>query len=122
MSRDIRVLVCGGRDFDNQSEVNYWLEGLNCNGSRIIQVIAGAARGADTLAVRWAKSEHIPVREFPADWKKHGKAAGFIRNRQMLVQGHPDVVVAFPGGKGTAMMVQLAEDAGVRVIRAGWRP
>lgn len=112
----MRVLVCGGRDYDNQSEVEYQMQAIN-DASPITHVIAGAARGADTLAVMWAKDEHIKVTEFPANWAKHGKAAGYIRNRQMLEQGNPELVVAFPGGRGTAMMCKLAEDAGVRVIR-----
>lgn len=114
----MKVLVCGGRDYANESEVDYQLGELNCNGRKITKVIAGAARGADTLAVRWARDEGIPVQEFPANWNRHGKAAGYIRNAEMLAQGKPDVVLAFPGGKGTAMMIKLAEGAGVPVIRA----
>ena len=53
---------------------------------------------------------------FPAEWKKHGKAAGPIRNRKMLQDGKPDLVLAFPGGRGTANMVELATDAGIRVM------
>jgi hypothetical protein len=112
----MRVLVCGGRDYANQSEVEYQLGGIHGE-TPITHVIAGAASGADTLAVMWAKDEHIKVTEFPANWKKHGKAAGYIRNKQMLDQGNPELVVAFPGGRGTEMMCKLAEDAGVRVIR-----
>lgn len=112
----MRVLVCGGRNYDNQSEVEFHLGCIHAE-TPIKHVIAGAARGADTLAVLWARGEHIKVTEFPANWKKHGKAAGYIRNRQMLEQGNPDLVVAFPGGRGTEMMCQLAQDAGVRVIR-----
>lgn len=55
-------------------------------------------------------------KEFPADWDKYGKRAGYLRNVQMLDEGKPDLVVAFPGGKGTAMMVKLAKERGVRVI------
>jgi len=52
---------------------------------------------------------------FPADWSRHGKSAGPIRNRQMLIEGRPDIVVAFPGGKGTANMIKQAVEAGVKV-------
>ena len=59
------------------------------------------------------------MRIFPADWIRHGRAAGPIRNEQMLREGCPDLVVAFhddPGlGRGTADMVRRALAAGVPV-------
>jgi hypothetical protein len=78
-------------------------------------IIHGAAKGADTLAGRWAKEFNIPVLVFPADWKKYGRRAGPIRNAQMLSEGKPNLVVAFPGGRGTANMVGLSQKAGVPV-------
>lgn len=74
-------------------------------------VIEGEARGADTLARAWAHSMKIRVEPFPADWKKYGKAAGFMRNQKMLDDGRPDLVVAFWDGKsrGTEMMIELAK-------------
>lgn len=80
-------------------------------------VIHGAARGADTLAAEWARDRGIPVLPFPADWDSHPRAAGPIRNAQMLREGKPDVVIAFPGGRGTANMIDQAERAGVPVLR-----
>jgi hypothetical protein len=82
-------------------------------------VIAGGARGADTLAVQEARARKppIPVRVYPADWRRHGKAAGPIRNQQMLDEGAPDLVLAFPGGGGTADMVRRARRAGLEVVR-----
>ena len=52
---------------------------------------------------------------YPANWKKHGRAAGPIRNKQMLEEAKPDLVIAFPGGAGTANMVKQAREAGVKV-------
>jgi len=52
---------------------------------------------------------------FPADWGKYSKSAGYIRNKQMLAEGKPDLVVAFPGGKGTANMVKLAKLANIPI-------
>ena len=57
----------------------------------------------------------MPVSIYPADWDKHGKAAGPIRNKQMIDEGKPDLVIAFPGGRGTAGAVRLAKFAGVTV-------
>ncbi len=64
----------------------------------------------------WAESEGIKPTVFKADWSKHGKAAGPIRNRRMLEEGKPDLVIALQGGKGTASMIALAREAGVRVL------
>ena len=72
-------------------------------------VIHGGARGADDLARQWGEiSVGIEGVEFRADWTAHGKAAGMIRNQRMLDEGRPDLVVAFPGGRGTADMVRRA--------------
>lgn len=78
-------------------------------------IISGAAAGADTLAHDYAVSSWCELIEFPADWKRWGKLAGPQRNQKMLVEGAPDIVIAAPGGKGTADMVRRARAAGVEV-------
>jgi len=140
---DKRWLVCGGRDFGDLSiprddprwearvaESNFiraWLTRLSMAVScwynpednwlpSDIVIIHGGARGADKCADEWAVVNWCRFQEYPADWVKYGKAAGFIRNKQMLVEGKPDLVIAFPGGRGTAMMVKLAREAGVETI------
>lgn len=122
----MRVLVCGGRDY-SETDVWNWLEynakdmiahALGDYSSFPIDVlIHGGAKGADKGAEKWGKSEpKCRVIEFKANWNKHGKAAGPIRNQQMLDEGKPDVVIAFPGGKGTADMIKRARFSGVEVI------
>ena len=113
----MRVLVCGGRDFDDAFCLADRLAELHQQRPFSL-LIHGDARGADHLAGCWAFYTGVPVIRFPADWRKHGPAAGPIRNRKMLVEGKPDLVVAFPGGKGTANMVAQAREAGVEVIEA----
>ena len=115
----MRILVCGGRNFDDWRKTVSWMEhvcgkyrGIN----RDITVIEGGATGADFLGRVYAKWVGFNVETHPADWKKYGKGAGPIRNQQMLDEGKPDVVVAFPGGTGTADMVAKAKKAGVKVI------
>jgi len=108
-----RVLVCGGRDYDDEARVFEELDRL-----KPTFVIEGGANGADSLAWRWAK-RNLPFnsrRTFEANWSAHGKAAGAIRNQQMLDEGKPDLVLAFPGGRGTADMVRRAKRAGVQVV------
>jgi hypothetical protein len=82
-----------------------------------LTIIEGGARGADKLARQWAEDRGVPVATYPAEWDRHGVSAGPIRNRQMLEDGKPDMVLAFPGGKGTANMVEQAHRAGVLVVR-----
>lgn len=108
-----RVLVCGGRDFADRRSVYTSLDGLVPRPTRII---AGGAPGADALAADWAGYRGVPKYIFHADWEKHGKAAGPIRNQEMLDDGRPNLVLAFPGGRGTADMVRRAKAAGVPVI------
>lgn len=122
----MRVLVCGGRDYSASDAWN-WLErnlkdelafATGCHSALTIDaIIHGGARGADEGAARWAASEHVKVLAYPADWKKHGKAAGPIRNQRMIDEAKPDIVVAFPGGRGTADMIRRAEAAGIDIIR-----
>lgn len=115
----MKIIVCGGRDFDDYELVCDALDDFvleKCpNGSIDLDlVIQGGADGADELAADWAKARGVPCLEVPADWRKHGSAAGPIRNAKMLAY-LPDCVIAFPGGKGTADMVAKARQAGVRV-------
>lgn len=108
-----RVLVCGGRDYADQETVFAWLSPMR---TQIAVLIEGGARGADSLARHWAVMNDVPVETYRAEWEKHGRSAGAIRNRRMLEEGKPDLVVAFPGGRGTADMVRVAQAAGVDVI------
>jgi hypothetical protein len=110
------VLVCGGREYNDPANLYQVLDSLNSL-HPFTQIIHGAARGADRLASDWARSRKINVRAFPALWVQHGLSAGPIRNRKMLREGHPDLIVAFPGGNGTEDTVNAARKAGVPVIR-----
>jgi hypothetical protein len=87
-----------------------------CASRSVTLVISGCAHGADTLGIEWAEARGIEVARFPADWNVHGRAAGPIRNQQMLDEGRPNLVVAFPGGRGTADMVRKAREAGIELI------
>jgi hypothetical protein len=112
----MRVLVCGGRDFDDKAVVWAELNAIHEEQDRITHLFHGNARGADTLASEWGRSAPgVIVCACPANWKKYGKRAGPIRNQHMLGQS-PDLVLAFPGGRGTADMVRRAKEAGVKVV------
>lgn len=112
----MRVLVCGGRTFHNVALAVATLDGIHAE-TPISEIISGASKGADRIGEYWARLNKIRLLRFPADWKRYGnRAAGPIRNRQMLDEGKPDLVVAFPGGKGTRNMVRQAFDAGVKIL------
>lgn len=109
------ILVCGGREFNNRAAVFGFLGELDKR-CPIGVVIEGGATGADRLARLWAFDNNVHVCTVNALWHKRGKRAGMDRNQAMLML-KPDAVVAFPGGRGTANMVQQALDAGIPVIR-----
>lgn len=113
------VLVCGGRDYEDEEAVYSHLKELGPSA-----VVEGKAQGADELAGQWATDNGVDLVEVPALWKARGKPAGHRRNAFMLkvllgtawALGYAPVVLAFPGNKGTASMVRLARAKGVLVI------
>ena len=113
--RPRRIAVTGGRDFDDADLVAAALQEHVHAGDTLVH---GAARGADTLARLWAGANAIAVEAHPANWNKHGRAAGPIRNQEMADSGL-DLLIAFPGGSGTAHLVRACRSAGVAVIFAG---
>jgi len=110
------IIVCGGRNYQDRERVFAALDRAHAK-RRITLLVHGGAPGADTLAGEWAKERGVWVQVFEADWDRHGKAAGPMRNQAMLDAGCGGVI-AFPGGSGTADMCRRAERAGVKV----WRP
>ena len=109
----MRICVCGGRDYSDADVVNAALDVVCTEGMILIN---GGATGADTLATDWARSRGVTHMEYPANWKKYGKAAGPIRNNMMIDSGI-DLLVAFPGGRGTEDMVRKCKAKGIQVIR-----
>lgn len=114
------IMVTGGRTYNNRRVVYDALDRLYADpDADYICLIQGGARGADQLAREWCKARKIGCRTFHADWDRHGGYAGPKRNREMLVFGPPDVILAFPGGDGTENAVGQAYELGFgdRVIR-----
>lgn len=112
-----RVLVCGSRDWRDPTPIQHALAELQAAWGSF-EVVDGGARGADTLARQIAQDLNLPVREFPADWERYGKAAGMIRNQKMLddlLEADQRLVLAFPlpQSRGTRDMIRRAEKAGV---------
>ncbi|WP_200911707.1 DUF2493 domain-containing protein [Mesorhizobium sp. 1M-11] len=112
----MRVLVCGGRDYTNRILVWRTLDGLQAIHGRLT-IIQGGASGADQLARHWCyrKAHSVLMINEPADWRRRGRAAGPIRNQRMIDEHRPELVIAFPGGNGTADMVERAKAAGIPI-------
>jgi hypothetical protein len=113
------VLVTGGRDYRDSDCVFETLDELKPD-----LVIEGGAIGADELVRKWAEAHGIHYGIFPANWAKRGKAAGPMRNAIMVKivkalesAGWECIVVAFPGGRGTASCVSIAVDANLHIRR-----
>ena len=109
----MKILVTGGRDFTDESYLFSVLDQIHAK-YPIELVIHGAAKGADSLAEKWAKSREVPYLGVPARWTAEGKPAGPKRNSRLLSY-QPDVCVAFKGGYGTGDMKKKAARALVPV-------
>ena len=83
--QEFKLIVAGGRDFDDYTMLHSELMRLASTEyhDKKVSIVSGMARGADSLAVRFAEVERICLYKFPADWGKYGKRAGFIRNEEM---------------------------------------
>ncbi len=124
----MRVLFCGDRNWSDRERIHTVMSQLAAKCERTpgdsrlpasLIIIHGAARGADTIAGEVAIDLHLPWMVFPARWKVYGRAAGPIRNHQMLEEGKPDLVCAFHDdlfrSRGTSNMVRIAQVAGIPV-------
>ena len=111
---EFRLLVTGGRDFTDRDAIEHALLDIDV---RPDVVIHGAAAGTDRIAGEVAEAHNLTVWEFPAQWRRYGNSAGPRRNYQMLVEGRPTHVLAFPGDRGAENMIMQASKAGIPVRR-----
>ena len=116
-----KVIIAGGRDFVDynllREKVNNIL--IDKRLTHKIVIVSGCARGADTLGMRYASENILDIEEYPADWDKYGKKAGYMRNVEMAENA--DALIAFWDGKskGTKHMIDIAKERNlpIRVIR-----
>ena len=102
--------MCGGRKYGDRTTLFRTLDEISPT-----EVVHGGASGADRIAGYWAELRGVPCTVYPAEWGRYGRKAGPIRNLHMLKDSQPDMVVAFPGGRGTAHMIATARSHGVPV-------
>jgi hypothetical protein len=107
------VIIAGGRTFND-----YDLLRQNCDeilGLEVqIEIVSGTANGADKLGEKYATEKGHQIKQFPADWDKYGKSAGYRRNAEMAK--YSDLLIAFWDGKskGTKHMIDLANQYGLK--------
>lgn len=111
----MKAIICGGRDYKMDMADHAALSSF-ANTLGITEVVSGGAPGADAGGEAWARSRQIPVKRFPADWAKHGKSAGPIRNEQMAQ--YAQICIAFAGGRGTADMIHRARQHSLHVFES----
>lgn len=121
MRPKFRVIVAGSRNFHNAELLHSTLDKLlaNVREDHDVVVVSGGARGADTVGEAYARVRGYPVERYPADWKRYGKRAGYLRNERMAVNANG--LVAFWDGhsRGTKHMIDIAtqKNIDVRVVR-----
>lgn len=113
-----KVLVCGGREFDDELFVCSSLNSVRHLFEPVFLGIEGGARCVDTFAKRWFHSQGVPHVTMMANWSYYGDSAGNLRNQWMRTFLEPDLVIAFPGGRGTAHMVAIAKKSKIDI----WHP
>lgn len=117
---EFRVIVAGGRDFDDYELLKSNLDSAlrNIRKRKDVIIVSGAARGADSLGERYAKEEGLRLESFPANWKEHGNKAGPIRNIEMAKVANALVAFWDQKSRGTDHMIRVAKrmDLKVRII------
>lgn len=119
-----RIIVCGGRDFADEDLFIKSMDEILPQ-YEDVEIVSGHAKGADTFGERYAEAHGIPVAIFKADWKKYGRGAGPVRNKEMLEYAKQEspVIIAFWDGKskGTKNMIDQGTKANakVHVVRYG---
>ena len=110
----MKLIIAGGRSYRLSDVDRKVLHNLANNEIEVTEVVHGDCSGVDMDGEYWAESRGLPFKRFPANWQKHGKSAGPIRNREMAE--YADAVALFPGGRGTNSMHKEAVKAGLRIF------
>ena len=114
---EFKLIVAGGRDFNDYDVLSETLLTLANTeyADKAVSLVSGMARGADALGYMFAHKHGVKCYEFPANWNKYGKRAGFIRNEEM--GRFADGLVAFwNGSKGTQHMINFMQSLGKPVV------
>ena len=115
-SIDVVLAVAGSRGFNDYDLLTKSINEISSRKQEVIEIVSGGAKGADKLAERYAKENNILTTIYLPDWKKHGKAAGIIRNKDIIDRASH--VIAFWDGvsPGTKNSIERATRAGKVLI------
>lgn len=108
----MKVIIAGSRTISDRELVE---AAIKASGFEITEVVCGMARGVDTVGLNWARDNNIPVKAFPADWEKYGRAAGPIRNKQMAEYAEALIAIMAPNSRGTKNMIETAIKRGLKL-------
>ncbi len=110
----MKIIIAGSRNFNDYNLLKSSCDNLLTQFTNI-EIVSGTARGADKLGERYAREKGYTIKEFPANWDKFGKRAGYLRNDDMAQ--YSDMLIAFWDGtsKGTKHMIDLANKRGIKV-------
>lgn len=108
----MKVIIAGGRDYHNYDTL---LEAIAESQLQISTVISGGAKGVDALGEQYAESMNMQLDVYHADWERHGRAAGPIRNRKMAENAEALIAIWDGKSKGTKNMIETAEKLGLIV-------
>lgn len=110
------ILVTGGRKYADVNAVYTTLDAvIGVKPPERVILVQGGAKGADKIAKQWAKDRLVHCAQVDAYWDLLPTMAGTRRNSGMLLL-KPDILVAFPGGRGTADMKTKARAAGIQMV------
>lgn len=109
----MRTIIAGSR---NIFDYDLLLDAIENCGWEITEVVSGTAQGVDRLGEHWANENNIKLRRFPANWNKHGRSAGPIRNKEMA--NYSEALIALWDGNscGTEHMIKEAKKCGLKII------
>lgn len=105
----MKLIIAGTRTFDDYGLLCESIDRMN----GVEEIISGGASGADSLGELYAKANELSIKRFPADWNKHGKSAGYIRNKEMAEYATHCIVFWDGISKGSKHMIDLAKEKGL---------
>ncbi len=109
----MNVGIVGSRTFTDYQKLKDWCD---ANLTPIDVIVSGGANGADALGARYAEERGLKTLIFKPDWAKHGRGAGFVRNKTIV--DNSDILVACWDGqsRGTANSIKLAQKKGIEIF------
>ena len=111
----MKIIIAGSRNFNDYQKLHKFCDNILQDQTNI-EIVSGTYKGADQLGEHYAAEKGFPITQFPPDWKRYRKAAGYKRNEQMAA--FADTLIAFWDGKskGTKHMVDLAKSSNLKIL------